>query len=114
MSTILVVSFRDAGDSCTHRVVREDITIIILDTKLVPDFVLHACCFFIAGIRPVLKLPHSTNKSLSYENRGPKSLFVSDLESEMFFLITSEISKLGRSTSCSNENENLKKRYFNR
>ena len=40
--TILVVRF-------DHRVDREDITIIILDTKLVPDFVLHACCFFIAG-----------------------------------------------------------------
>ena len=39
-----------------HRVDREDITIIILDTKLVPDFVLHACCFFIAGNRPVLML----------------------------------------------------------
>ena len=38
-----------------HRVDREDSTIIILDTKLVPDFVLHACCFFIAGDRPVLK-----------------------------------------------------------
>ena len=36
-----------------QRVDREDITIIILDTKLVPDFVLHACCFFIAGNRPV-------------------------------------------------------------
>ena len=37
-----------------HRVDREDITIIIWDTKLVPDFVLHACYFFIAGNRPVL------------------------------------------------------------
>ena len=36
-----------------HRVDREDIATIILDTKLVPDFVLHACCFFIAGNRPV-------------------------------------------------------------
>ena len=41
-------------DRLTHRVDREDSTIIILDTKLVPDFVLHACCFFIAGRRPVL------------------------------------------------------------
>ena len=32
-------------------------TMIILDTKLGPDFVLHAYCFFIAGNRPVLKLP---------------------------------------------------------
>ena len=52
---------------------REDITIIILDTKLVPDFVLYACYFFIAGIRPVLTLPQRTNKSLTYENRDPKS-----------------------------------------
>ena len=79
-----------------HRVNREDSPIVILDTTLVPDFVLHACYFFIAGNRPVLMLPHSTNKSLSYENRGPKSLFISDPESEIFFLITYEISKLGR------------------
>ena len=56
-----------------HRVDREDITIIILDTKLVPDFVLHACYFFIAGNRPVLMLPQRTNKSLTNENRDPKS-----------------------------------------
>ena len=61
-----------------HGVDREDSPIIILDTSLVPDFVLHACYFFITGNPPVLKLPHSTNKSPSYENRGPKSLFVSD------------------------------------
>ena len=71
-----------------HRVNREDSPIIILDTTLVPDFVLHACYFFVTGNRSVLKLPHSTNKSLSYENRGPKSLFVFDAESEIFFLIT--------------------------
>ena len=56
-----------------HRVDREDITIIILDTKLVPDFVLHACYFFIAGNRPVFMLPQRTNKSLTNENRDPKS-----------------------------------------
>ena len=79
-----------------HRVNREDNPIIILDNTLVPDFVLHACFFSIAGNRPVLKRPHSTNKSLSYENRDPKSSFVSDPESETFFLITYEISQLGR------------------
>ena len=68
-----------------HRVDREDSPIIILDTKLVPDFVQHDCYFFVAGNRPVLKLPHSTRKGLSYENRGPKSSFVSDPESEIFF-----------------------------
>ena len=57
----------------THRVDREDITIIIFDTKLVPDFVLHACCFFIAGHRPVLMQLNRTNKSLTYENRAAKS-----------------------------------------
>ena len=56
-----------------HRVDREDITIIILDTKLVPDFVLHACCFFIAGNRPVLMLLRSVNKSFSDKNRAAKS-----------------------------------------
>ena len=55
-----------------HRVDREDITIIILDTKSVPDFVLHACYFFIAGNRPVLSPPLSASKSLTYGNRGPK------------------------------------------
>ena len=84
------------ADGYDHRVNREDSTIIILDTTLVPDFVLHASYFFIAVNRPVLMLPHSTNKSLSYENRGPKSLFVFDTGSEIFFLITYEISKLGR------------------
>ena len=83
-------------EGSAHRVNREDSPIIILDTMLVPDVVLHACYFFIAGNRPVLKLPHSTSKSLSYENRGLKSLFVSDPESEIFFIITYEISKLGR------------------
>ena len=67
---------------------------------LVPDFVLHACYSFIAGNRPALKLPHTTNKSLSYENRGPKSLFVFDPESGIFFLITYELSKLGRFICC--------------
>ena len=38
-----------------HRVDKEDSIIIILDTKSVPDFVLHACCFFIAGNRPLLR-----------------------------------------------------------
>ena len=47
-----------------HRVDREDSPIIILDTKLVPDFVMHACYFFVAGNRPVLKLAHSTSKRL--------------------------------------------------
>ena len=37
----------------THRVNREDSPIIPLDTKSVPDFVLHACCFFITSNRPV-------------------------------------------------------------
>ena len=49
-----------------HIVDREDIIIIILDTKLVPDFVLHACCFFIAGNRPVLM-------RITHENRASKS-----------------------------------------
>ena len=39
--------------SAPHKVDRDDITIIILITKLVPDFVLHACSFFIAANRPV-------------------------------------------------------------
>ena len=56
-----------------HRVDREDITIIILDTKLVPDFILHACCFFIAGNRPVLKLLRRANRSFSDENGAAKS-----------------------------------------
>ena len=56
-----------------HRVDREDITIIILDTKLVPDFVPHACCFFIAGNRHVPLLLSSANKSVSDENRAAKS-----------------------------------------
>ena len=60
-------------DSCTHRVDRDDITIIIiLDTELVPDFVLHACCFFIAGNRPVLMLLRRANKSISDESRAAK------------------------------------------
>ena len=57
----------------SHREDREDIPIIILDTKLVPDFVLHACYFFIAGNRPVLMPLNRTNKSLTYENRAAKS-----------------------------------------
>ena len=61
------------GGGIFHRVDREDITIIILDTKLVPDFVMHACCFFIAGNRPVQTLPRSASKSLTHENRGAKS-----------------------------------------
>ena len=61
------------NDGFAHRVDREDIAIIILDTKLVPDFVLHACNFFIAGIRPVLMLPPSSSKSITNENRGAKS-----------------------------------------
>ena len=51
-----IALFRLSGlpwNGCGHRVDREDITIIILDIKLVPDFVLHACCFFIVGNRPV-------------------------------------------------------------
>ena len=71
-----------------HRVDREDIPIIILDTKLVPDFVLHACCFFIAGNRPVPMLLPRASKSVIKENRAAKSSFVSDPESEIFFLIT--------------------------
>ena len=58
---------------CNHRVDRVDSTIIILDTKLVADFVLHACCFFIAGNRPVLTSLRSASKSLTHENRAPKS-----------------------------------------
>ena len=61
------------GDVLVHRVDREDITILILDTRLVPDFVLHACYFLIAGNRPFLMLPQRANKSLTYENRDPKS-----------------------------------------
>ena len=64
---------RGGGVWNDHRVEREDITIIILDTKLVPDFVLHACCFFIAGNRPVLMLLRSANKSISDENLAAKS-----------------------------------------
>ena len=56
-----------------HRVDREGITIIILDTKLVPDFVLHVCCFFIAGNRSVKTVPRSASKGLRHENRGAKS-----------------------------------------
>ena len=52
----------------THRVNREDITIIILDIKLVPDFVLRACCFFIAGNRPALMLLRRAYKSISDES----------------------------------------------
>ena len=52
--------------------------------------------FFIAGNRTVLKLPVKTSKSLTHENRAPKSEFGSDPEIEMFFLITHEISKLDR------------------
>ena len=70
-------TFGNAGNTeamgKNHRVDREDITIISLDTKLVPDFVLHACCFFIAGNRPVLIPLNRTNKRLSYENRAAKS-----------------------------------------
>ena len=54
----------------SHRV---DSTIIILDTKLVPYFVLHACCLFIAHIRHVLKSPLTACKSLTYEYRAGKS-----------------------------------------
>ena len=64
-----------------HRVDREDITIIILDTKLVPD----------RGQSSYSMLLRSANKSISDENRAAKSLFVSDPGSEIFFLITSEI-----------------------
>ena len=63
--------FQDEPPS--HRVDREDITIIILDTKLVPDFVQHTFCFFIAGNRPVVMLLRSANKSISDENRAAKS-----------------------------------------
>ena len=56
-----------------HRVDREDIPIIILDPKLGPDFVLHACRFFTAGNRPVLTPPSSASKSLTYKNRRAKS-----------------------------------------
>ena len=69
---------------------------MILDTKLVPDFFLHACCFFITGNRPVLKPPLSESKGLTHEHQAPKSKFVSDPESEIFFLIDSETLKLGR------------------
>ena len=83
-------------NSSSHRVNREDSPIIILDTTtLVPDFDLHARYFLIAGNRPALKLPHSSNKSLSYENCSAKSLLISDPDSEIFFFITYEISKLG-------------------
>ena len=55
-----------------HRVVRVDVTIIVLHTKLMPEFVLHACCFFIAGYRPVSKLPLRASKNLTHKNRAPK------------------------------------------
>ena len=55
------------------RVDREDIAIIIMDTKLVPDFVLDAWCFFIAGNHPVLTPTRSASKSLTHENRAAKS-----------------------------------------
>ena len=54
--------------------------------------------FIIAGNRHILKSQVRANKSLTHENRAAKSLFVSDPESEIFFLIDSEISKLGRFT----------------
>ena len=95
------VLYMNQGNVCTkfklhgfcvtnHRVDRKDITIIILDTKLVPDFILHACCFFTPGNRHDLKQPPRASKSLAHENRP-----VSDPESEIFFLITSEIQNLG-------------------
>ena len=52
---------------------REYGTIIILDTKLVSDFVLHACCFFIAGNCHVLMLLRRANKSITDESRAAKS-----------------------------------------
>ena len=57
----------------SHRVNREDSPIIILDTKLVADFVLHACCFFIEVNRYVLKSTIRANKSLTQESRAAKS-----------------------------------------
>ena len=82
------VRYKGIFEGILHRVDREDSTIIILDTKLVADFVLHACCFVIAGNRHVLKSPPWASKSLTHNNCAP--------ESEIFFLKTSEISKLGR------------------
>ena len=76
-----------------HRV---DITIIILDTELVSDFVLHGYCFSITVNGPVLMLPHRANKSLTHENCAPQSKFIYDHENEIFFLISSEILKSGR------------------
>ena len=60
------------ADSWYQRVNRVDITITILDTKLVPDFVLHAYCFSIAVNRPVqIPLP-TTNNILTHENCTPQ------------------------------------------
>ena len=58
---------------CDHRVDRVDITIIILDTTLVPYFVLHANCFSIAGNRPVHMRPVSRNRCPTPENCVPQS-----------------------------------------
>ena len=69
----LLETFKTNRVGSHSRQYREDITIIILDTKLVPDFVLHACCFFIAGNRPVLMLLRSANSSISDESRAAKS-----------------------------------------
>ena len=79
-----------------QRVNRVDIAIIILDTKLVTDFVQHAYCFSIAINRPVLMLPLGTKENITHENCAPQSQFFYDPENEIFFLITSEISKSGR------------------
>ena len=70
---------------------------MILDTKLVPDFVLHACYFFIAGNRPVLMLYYVVLTRVFQTKIAQLKVNSSlILRVKYFFLITSEISKLGR------------------
>ena len=83
-------------DEIKHRVDREDITIIILDTKLVQDFILHASWFSIVGNRPIVMLLPRTKPSVTHENCALQSLFFCDPENKIFFLVTSIISKLGQ------------------
>ena len=51
---------------------------------------------YIVVNRPVLMLPARAERNLSHENCAGRSLFFYDPVNEIFCLITSEISKLGR------------------
>ena len=68
-----------------HRVNIEDSTIMNLYTKLVPDFVLHACCFFIAGNRPVVMLLRRIKQCVSHENCALKFYSSLLLKMKYFF-----------------------------